>query len=122
MLVRTSATPRVTTVRQAAILDIPASFKIRLEQTQLRGFLPWRREMIGGETGASFVEAELLAGGFESPTDHPGDRPCAGHALVPSGIVILTAAHIAHQLENMAVAIRKVRHQPFAEQVAHFER
>ena len=48
--------------------------------------------------------------------------PDAGHPLAEGRVVILAAAHVADELEHMAVAVGEIRHQPFAEQVAHFER
>src|SRR5262245_641740 len=92
------------------------------EQTQLRRFLFWWREVLGGEPRAHAVEIELLAGRLEAAADHPGHRPGASLTFTPLGIIVLAAAHVADQLEHMAVAIREIRHQPFAEQVAHFER
>ena len=71
---------------------------------------------------AGGVEAEPLAGDLEAAADHPGDRARAGHALAEGRIVILAAAHVADELEDVAIAVGKIRHQPFAEQVAHFQR
>ncbi len=36
-------------------------------------------------------------------------------------IVILSAAGLADELEDVAIPIGKIRHQPFAEQIAHLE-
>src|SRR3981189_3319357 len=46
----------------------------RLEQAQLLGAASRRTEMISRQLGANLVEAEFLAGKFETPADHPGDR------------------------------------------------
>src|SRR5436305_10133523 len=78
-----------------------------------------RAEMLGGELGALEIEAELLASELEAPADHPCIGTGARHAFAPGRIVILAAAHLADQLEHMAIAVGVVRHQPFAEQVAH---
>src|SRR5882672_745542 len=78
--------------------------------------------MLGGELDARRVEAMLRARGLEAPADHPGDRAGAGHALAEGRVVVLAAAHVADELEDVAVAVGKIRQQPFAEEVAHFER
>src|ERR1043165_199981 len=92
------------------------------KQRELLRALARRREMLGGELQLAAIEAEPLTGRLEAATDHPGDRPRAGHALAPLGIVILAAAHVADQLEHMVVAIRKVLDQPLAKKIAQFER
>src|SRR5215204_5886366 len=101
MLAFMSVTPNVTTVRHGFSAIPPPLSK----QTQLRRFDFRRRKMLDGKMRTHLVEAELVAGRLEAPADHPGDRPSAGLPLAPFGIVILAAAHIAHQLEYVAVAI-----------------
>src|SRR5215216_1460163 len=78
--------------------------------------------MLGGELGVRLVEVELLARCLEPPPNHPGDRTRSGHALTPAGVVILAAMHVAHQLEHVTITVGEVRHQPFAEEIAHLER
>src|SRR2546421_9494885 len=93
-----------------------------LEEAKLLGCAPRRREMLGRELGVRLVEVELLACGLEAAADHPGDRAGAGHPHSPLRVVILAAAGLADQLEHVAVAVGKIRQQPFAEEGAHFER
>src|SRR6516165_10822950 len=92
--------------------------KKTLEQAQLLGAAPRRTEMVGRQPRSRLVEAALLAGEFETAADHPGHRPAAGHALAPVRIVVLAAAGLADELEDVAVAVGKIGHQPFAEEVA----
>src|SRR5438045_3011045 len=92
------------------------------EQAQLLRATPRRIEVIRGERRARLIEAELLARELEAAADHPGNRSAPGHALAPGGVVVLPAAGLANELEHVAVAVGKIRHQPFAEQVAHLER
>src|SRR4249920_3181478 len=67
--------------RNKAIAPYTRSAKIyRSKQTQLLRRDCRRREQMGRELGARFVEAKSFAGGFETPPDQPGDRPGAGHA------------------------------------------
>src|SRR5215471_3857142 len=82
----------------------------------LRGGLR-RLELTRRKLGACLVETELVAGDLEAAADHPGDRPAAGHALAKGRVVVLAAAGLADELEHMAVAVGKIGHQPFAEQV-----
>ena len=77
--------------------------------------------MISRQLGAILVEAELLAGKFEPPADHPGDRAAAGHPFTPVRIVIPAATRLTNELEHVAITIGKIRDQPFAEQIAHFQ-
>src|ERR1700730_15103481 len=93
-----------------------------LEQAELLGGTARRHEVLGGEPGHAGIEPELLASGLEPPPDHPGDRPRSGHALAELRVVILAAAHVADELEDMTMAIREVRQQPFPKDIAHFER
>ena len=71
---------------------------------------------------AGHIEAEPLAGDLEAAADHPGMGPEPVMRVPKVGVVILAAAHLADELEDVAIAVGKIRHQPFAEQVAHFER
>src|ERR1700724_1098461 len=93
-----------------------------LKQIELLRARPRRPEMRGGDLVLTRVEAELFASDFEAAADHPGDRAGAGLPLAESGIVILAAAHVADELEDMAVTVGEIRHQPFAEEIPHFER
>src|ERR1700730_392249 len=93
-----------------------------LEQAELLGGTARRNEMLGGEPGHTGIEPELRASGLEPPSDHPGDRPRSGHALAELRVVILAAAHVADELEDMTFAVREVRQQPFPKDIAHFER
>src|SRR5262245_36059230 len=94
------------------------------KQTELRGLAAAMRrvEMLGREPRFLDIEAKPRAGLLEAAADHPGIGPGSGHALAPLRVVILAAAHLADQRKDMPVAIRKIRHQPFLEEVAHFER
>src|SRR6202166_3172543 len=93
-----------------------------LEQIELFRARPRGAEMLGGDLVLGRVEAELFAGDLETAADHPGDRAGSGLALAEGRIVIFAAAHVADELEDVAIAVGEIRHQPFAEQVAHFER
>src|SRR5882757_2597768 len=77
--------------------------------------------MLGAEPRPRLVETELLAGELEPPPDHPGNRATAGHALAPARIIVPAAARLPDELEDVAVAVGKIRHQPFPKQVAHLE-
>ena len=78
--------------------------------------------MIGGQFRAALVEPEFLAGDLEPPPDHPGHRAGALHPRSPLRVVVAAAAHVADQREDVAIAVGIIRHQPFAEQVAHLQR
>src|SRR5262245_9203209 len=95
--------------------DAQATAGAVLEQAELLGAVLRRAEMIGGEPRAGLVEAKLVAGELEAATDHPGDRAAAGHALAPGRIVVLAAAGLADELEDVPIGVGKIRHQPFAE-------
>src|SRR4051812_42126305 len=92
------------------------------EQAELRILALWRREMLGCQLRPRLVEAKLLASGFETPPDHPGNRSGTSHAFAELGIVILAAAHVADQVKDMTVTVWKFRHQPLAKQVTHLDR
>src|SRR5260370_2744496 len=92
-----------------------------LEQAQLLAPATRRLEMLRAQSGACLVEAELLAGQFKAPADHPGDRSAAGHALAPARVVVLAAAGLADELEDVVVPVGKIRQQPFAKQVPHLQ-
>src|ERR1700730_12123926 len=114
-----AAAPKSTVAR---LTTVKGGERKRLEQAQLLGAAPGRTEMVGRPPRSRLIEAALLAGEFETAADHPGHRPAAGHALAPARIVVLAAAGLADELEDVAVAVGKIGHQPFAEEVAHFER
>src|SRR5271154_4419833 len=86
-----------------------------LEQIELLGCRLWRTEMLGRGLDAGQVEAEPLASDFKSTADHPGDRARAGHALAPGRIVVLAAAGVADQLEDVLHAVGEILGQPFPE-------
>src|SRR5665213_2904738 len=94
----------------------------RSKQTQLRRIRLRLAEMLGGKLRARGVEAKLLAGKLKAASDQICVRPGALLPREPLGIVILAAAHVSHQLEDVAFAVRVIRLEPFAEQVAHLER
>ena len=71
--------------------------------------------MLGGGFHAGQIEAEPLARDLEAPADHPGDRTGPGHALAPARIIILAAAGLADEIEDVAIAIGEILDQPFAE-------
>src|SRR5262245_7786137 len=100
-------------------VDYPGSVS---EQTQLLGPGLRLSEILCCQGGARDIEAQLFAGHLEAAAYHPRIRTGAYHAGSPGGIVVLASAHIADQLEHVPVAVRIVRHQPFAEQVTHLER
>src|SRR5215471_1473587 len=95
---------------------------VALEQLELLRVRFRLAEMLGGELAPFGIEAELLAGHLEPASDHPGIGACALHARAPGRVIVLAAAHVADQLENMGVTVGIVRLEPFAEQVAHFKR
>src|SRR5215204_5002710 len=78
--------------------------------------------MLAGQLAFRLVEAEALARGLEAAADHPGMRPRALHAPAPGRVVVFAAAHLADEREHVPIAVGKIRHQPFAEEIAHFER
>src|SRR5215470_10967293 len=82
--------------------------QVSSEQAQLRTFNAWRREMFGCQLRPRLVEAKLLASGLETPPDHPGNRPGPGHPLAELGIVVLAAAHVADQVEDMTITVWKI--------------
>src|SRR5215469_7838724 len=86
-----------------------------LEQIELLAGGARRLEMLGGGFHAGQIEAEPLAGDLEAPADHPGDRAGAGHALAPGRIVVLAAAGLANEIDDVTIAVRKILDQPFAE-------
>src|SRR5262249_58963488 len=92
----------------------------RSEQLQLFCRVARWLKMFGCQLGVLTIETELLAGNLEASADHPGDRPAAGHPLPPTRVVVLAPAGLANDLEHMLVTVRKIRDQPFAEQVPHF--
>src|SRR5882724_6419536 len=81
--------------------------RMRTESKQIELFraLERRRERIGRELELAPVEAEPLACRLEAASDHPGDRPGAGHALAPLAVIVLAAAHVLDELEHVAMAI-----------------
>src|SRR5262249_48900842 len=85
------------------------------EQSQLLRSLSRWTEMVRRQPRARFIEAELLAGQFETAANHPGNRPAAGHARVPARVVVLAAAGLADELEDVPISVRKVGHEPFPE-------
>src|SRR5262252_1806685 len=107
-----AAAPKSTGARLPAV---KGGERQRLEQAQLLGAAPGRTEMVGRQPRSRLVEAALLAGEFETAADHPGHRPAAGHALAPARVVVLATAGLADELEDVAVAVGKIGHQPFAE-------
>src|SRR5215468_77709 len=93
-----------------------------LEQSELLGRRPRRDEMLRRRFHAGQIEAEPLASDLKAPPDHPGDRARAGHTLAPCRIVILAAARLTNEIDDVAIAVRKIFHQPFAKQVLDLER
>ena len=67
-----------------------------------------RAEMLGRERDLVDVEAEPGAGGFDALADHPGIGAAAGHALAESRVVVLAAAGLADQREDVALAIGEI--------------
>src|SRR5829696_9170621 len=92
------------------------------KQVQLLGAFDRRLEMLRRERPLGFIQPKLLAGEFETAAEHPGIGSGAGLPFAPGGIVILAAAHAADQLEHVLDAVAIIRLQPFAEQVAYFQR
>src|SRR5262245_40876769 len=79
-------------------------------------------EMFGGEGRSVPVQTQRLAGQLYPPANHPGNRSAAGHAPRPARIVVFAAAGLPDELEDMLVAIGKIRNEPLAKEVAHFQR
>src|SRR5215475_1259044 len=117
MLTRMSATPSVMKVKHGT----GASLISRTPSKQAQ--LPALRfgEMIDRQLGAALVQSKLLAGDLEPTSDHPGHRAGAFHSRAPLRIVVAPSPHVADQGEYMAITIRIIRHQPFAEEVAHLQ-
>src|SRR6266699_3483444 len=61
--------------------------------------------MFGRKLGLALVQPELLASDLEPPADHPGIGAGAGLAQAPGRIVVFAAAHLADQLEDVAMAV-----------------
>ena len=78
--------------------------------------------MLGGDLMLCRVEAEPLAGNFKPPADHPGNRSGSGLPFAPCRVVILAAAGVADELEDVVVAVGEILLEPFAEQIADFKR
>src|SRR6266478_8181793 len=78
--------------------------------------------MLGRQFRLVHVEPETGAGRLETLADHPGVRTTARHALAERGVIVLAAAGLANQRENMALAVREIGLQPLAEEVAHLKR
>src|SRR5882757_6935667 len=100
----------------------PSGLRPSLKQTQLLAVALRLGKMVRGQLGAPLVQSELFAGDLEAAADHPGHRAGALHPRAPLRVVVTAAAHVADQGEDMAIAVGIVRHQPFAEQIAHFQR
>src|SRR5688572_23154218 len=73
-----------------------------LEQTQLLATFHRLLEMLGGELRSFLVQPEPFARGLEPPADQPGIRALASLALTPGRVVVLAAAHLAHEFHHMA--------------------
>ena len=80
----------------------------RSEQIELLRARPRRAEMLGGDLVLGGVEAEPFAGDFEAAADHPGDRAGSGLPLAERRIVVLAAARVADELEDVVVAVGKI--------------
>src|SRR6516165_9284311 len=111
MLARMSLTPSVMTVsrgtragRFSLMQRVP--YSNTSEQAELLPAGLGSCEMIGGQLRAALVQAELFASDLEPAPDHPGHRPGSLHPRTPLRIVVATAAHVADQGEDVAVAIR----------------
>src|SRR5262249_36172720 len=76
-----------------------------LKQIELHGRGPGRAEVLGRELRLLLVEAELLARDLEASADHPGVGARSLHAPAPGRVVVLAAAHLAHELEHVAIAV-----------------
>src|SRR5690606_8955811 len=93
-----------------------------LEQTELRALQHRLREKIGPEMTALPIEPEAPGGEVETPADLPGMRSVATHALAPFGIVILAAAHGAHDRHDVLCPVGIFALQELLEDVADLER
>src|SRR4029079_18911448 len=122
MLARMSVTPSVMTVNRGMGAFVLMLLSPSSEQTQLLSASLRPDKMIGRQFRTALVEAELFAGDLEAAADHPGHRAGPLHPRAPLRVVVATAAHVADQGEDVAITIGIVRHQPFAEKIAHFER
>src|ERR1700724_1872695 len=80
-----------------------ARFATGSEQTELLPAALRPGEMIGRQFRSTLVQAELFAGDFKSPSDHPGHRPGSLHSRAPLRIVVAAAAHITDQREDVAI-------------------
>src|SRR3984885_14131902 len=92
------------------------------EQTELFSAALGLCEMIRSQFQAALVEPQFFAGDLEPPPDHPGHRAGTLHPGSPLRVVVATVPHVADQSEYVTIAIRVIRHQPFAKEVAHLER
>src|SRR6185312_17121730 len=96
----------VTKVDCFASLAMTITTKILLEQTQLLPAAFRLHEMIRRQFRTALVQPELLAGDLEAAADHPGHRSCALHPRTPLRVVVATAAHVADQRADVAIAVR----------------
>src|SRR4029077_17870637 len=109
-----SSTPSVITVNRGTGVDMCCTH--RSEQTELLAKPLRPGEMIRGQLGAALVEPEFFAGDLEAAADNPGHRAGPLHPGAPLRIVVLAAPHLADQGEDVAIAVRIIGQQPFAEQ------
>src|SRR6188472_1971272 len=123
-----SETPSVMTVKRGTgagcllLMTLPSPRLTELEQTQLLSVSFRLVKMVRRQFGAPLVQSKFLTGDLEAASDHPGHRASPLHPRSPLRVVIAAAAHVADQREDMAIAVGIVCHQPFTEQVTHFQR
>src|ERR1700746_2794236 len=99
MLLRMSLTPSVMTVKRATGTDMALLTKSKQTELLPKSLRPG--EMICRQLGAALVEPELFAGDLKAAADHPGHRPGALHPRAPLRVVVLSAAHLADQREDV---------------------
>ena len=65
-------------------------------------------EQVGPQIVFAGIQAQTLCRQFEPAADLPGIRSLPAHALFPAGIVVLAAAHRAHQRHHPFCPVRRI--------------
>src|SRR5580658_7540226 len=96
--------------------------KQRKLSRNVRPFDLRRLEQVGAKRQRRLPVSQPLGCYLEPAPDHPGIGPRTGHAAAPLRIIVLAAVHGLHQRQRMFQFVRKIHGEPFAEDLAQFER
>ncbi len=96
--------------------------QLRLKQGQLLPGHDRAAKTAGVEGRFLRVDAEPLAGQFETAADCPGVRARAAHTAAPGRVIFLSLACRFKQREHMGGAVGHFLDQPLAEDIANFQR